>query len=242
MKAKELSSTIDTFLEEFKIGDKIVHVSSKTSGKIVGPGETIGKKHWFSVLWKGHNKPIDSYIHSDSHSIVEVAQRADINPKSGEQKYGDVSYADERNKKYPINTHEHVRAALSYWGMPKNRSKYSAEDQKSIGAKIHAAAKKFGIHVNENFEEIEDEYNENQSDKELETHGWKDVSGTGIYKHPEHKHHTLTVREKEVRHAYTPSLKELRTEIKNIPHSDLRKYLGATFPRSGNIVIRHEKS
>jgi len=29
--------------------------------------------------------------------------------------------------------------------MPKNRSKYSAEDQKTIGARIHAAASKLGI-------------------------------------------------------------------------------------------------
>ncbi len=38
-----------------------------------------------------------------------------------------------------------MRAALSYWGMAKNRAKYSSEDQKTIGAKIHAAAKEKGI-------------------------------------------------------------------------------------------------
>ena len=78
-----------------------------------------------------------------------MKKRSDVNPKEGEKKYGDVSYADSVNKKYPIDTEEHVRAALSYWGMPKNRSKYSPEDQKRIGAAIHSAARKFGISVSE---------------------------------------------------------------------------------------------
>lgn len=66
-------------------------------------------------------------------------------PPAGEQKYGSVAFADEANKKYPIDTEAHVRAALSYWGMAKNRSKYSAQDQKTISDKIHAAATKLGI-------------------------------------------------------------------------------------------------
>jgi hypothetical protein len=59
--------------------------------------------------------------------------------------YGDVAYADEKNGKYPIDTEEHVRAAASYFGMPKNKKKYSADEQTSIAAKISAAEKKFGI-------------------------------------------------------------------------------------------------
>lgn len=59
--------------------------------------------------------------------------------------YGDVAYADEKNKKYPIDTAEHVRAALSYIGMEKNASKYSADDLKTVKDRIDAAAKKFGI-------------------------------------------------------------------------------------------------
>ena len=77
----------------------------------------------------------------------KVAERTDTSASEGEDKYGKVVYADETNKKYPINTKAHVRAALSYWGVEKNRAKYSAADQKTIGAKIHAAAKKFGIDV-----------------------------------------------------------------------------------------------
>lgn len=64
--------------------------------------------------------------------------------------YGDVAYADpgyqkDGKKRYPIDTAEHVKAALSYIGQASNADKYSAGDLAKIKAKIHAAAKKFGI-------------------------------------------------------------------------------------------------
>ncbi|GAB4019803.1 hypothetical protein GCM10028808_58750 [Spirosoma migulaei] len=37
-----------------------------------------------------------------------------VTPTEGEHKYGDVEFADRTNKKYPIDTPEHVRAAWSY--------------------------------------------------------------------------------------------------------------------------------
>ena len=74
-----------------------------------------------------------------------IKKRKGVSPKSGESKYGDVNYADETNKKYPLDTEAHVKSAASYWGMPKNKAKYSEEDQKKISAKIAAAEKKFGV-------------------------------------------------------------------------------------------------
>ena len=74
-------------------------------------------------------------------------------PQKGEAKYGDVEYADEKNKKYPIDTEKHVRAALFYWGMPKNRANYSAAEQKTIGARISAAARRFGMGADSDKEE-----------------------------------------------------------------------------------------
>lgn len=82
--------------------------------------------------------------------VVEDAKRKDITPadkKEAKKEYGDVKFADPVNNKYPIDTKEHAKAALSYWGMPKNREKYSAEDQKKIGGRIRSAAKKFGIEI-----------------------------------------------------------------------------------------------
>src|ERR1700747_835999 len=78
-------------------------------------------------------------------TVMAIAEREDTSPEEGKGKYGDVRFADEKNKKYPIDTEAHVRAALSYWGVSKNRAKYSSEYQKTIGGKIRAAAKKLGI-------------------------------------------------------------------------------------------------
>lgn len=85
----------------------------------------------------------------DMSKLAKVSKRPDVSTadkKHAEAKYGDnIEYADEKNKKYPIDTAEHVRAAASYFGQAKNRAKYSAADQKKIDAKISAAKKKFGI-------------------------------------------------------------------------------------------------
>jgi len=72
----------------------------------------------------------------------KIAERKDVDPKEGKDKYGDVTFADEKNKKYPLDTAKHIRAAWSYIHMPKNAGKYSAEDANSIKAKISAAWKK----------------------------------------------------------------------------------------------------
>lgn len=73
--------------------------------------------------------------------LSKVAERKDVNPKEGESKYGDVKYADEKNKKYPIDTEKHIRAAWNYINKGKNAGKYDVEDVKSIKAKIVAAWK-----------------------------------------------------------------------------------------------------
>jgi hypothetical protein len=81
-----------------------------------------------------------------------ITKREDVSPadkKRAEKEYGDVKYADEKNKKYPIDTEEHVRAALAYLSMPKNAAKYSSEEAASMMSKIHRAAKKLGVDVSD---------------------------------------------------------------------------------------------
>lgn len=78
-------------------------------------------------------------------AIKDIAKRAGVSPKTGVSEYGKVTFADPKNKKYPLDTRAHVRSALSYWGMAKNRSKYSKSDQSVIGGRIKAAAKRLGI-------------------------------------------------------------------------------------------------
>jgi hypothetical protein len=85
----------------------------------------------------------------------EQKDRPDVSSageKAAEEKYGDVSFADETNKKYPIDK-EHIHAAISYFGMPKNFSKYSMTDRKKIASKIAAAASKFGVELSDDWKE-----------------------------------------------------------------------------------------
>jgi hypothetical protein len=70
-----------------------------------------------------------------------IAAREDVDPKDGKDKYGAVKFADPTNKKYPIDTAAHIRAAWNYIHMPKNAAKYSADNVKEIKAKIVAAWK-----------------------------------------------------------------------------------------------------
>lgn len=79
--------------------------------------------------------------------IEAIAKRKDVSPKEGKSKYGSVTFADPVNKKYPLDTEAHVRAAWSYINMPKNAAKYSSKDLKLIKARIRAAMRKHGAEV-----------------------------------------------------------------------------------------------
>ena len=78
-----------------------------------------------------------------SSVTVTTTQRADNKP------YGDVTYADPKNGKYPIDTAEHARAAWSYINMPKNAAQYpmNGVTLSDVKGRIAAACKKFGIDV-----------------------------------------------------------------------------------------------
>lgn len=77
---------------------------------------------------------------AEAHAF-KIAERSDTSAKEGESKYGNVKFADPTNKKYPIDTVAHIRAAWNYINKSKNAAKYSAADVKSIKARIVAAWK-----------------------------------------------------------------------------------------------------
>ena len=60
-------------------------------------------------------------------------------------KYADPGYQSDKLKRYPIDTPEHVRAALSYIGQRDNAAKYSSGDLAKVKSAIYRAAKSFGI-------------------------------------------------------------------------------------------------
>lgn len=74
-------------------------------------------------------------------NLQKIAKRDDTSPKEGEGKYGNVEYADATNKKYPIDTPEHIRAAWNYINKSSNAGKYGADDVAAIKKKIVAAWK-----------------------------------------------------------------------------------------------------
>ena len=56
-------------------------------------------------------------------------------------------YADPANWKYPVHTPFHARAARRYFNDPRNRAKYTPEEQAYIDKKINEALTHFGVPV-----------------------------------------------------------------------------------------------
>jgi len=79
----------------------------------------------------------------------KIDRRDDVNPSEGEHKYGDVEFADRTNKKYPIDTPEHVRAAWSYINHKDNAAKYDADEVKAIKDRIRKAAGKHDVEISD---------------------------------------------------------------------------------------------
>jgi hypothetical protein len=85
-----------------------------------------------------------------SKKSTKIDRRDDVSPKEGERKYGDVTFADPVNNKYPIDTPEHVRAAWSYINHKDNAAKYDKDEVKKIKERIKRAAKKHGVEISQN--------------------------------------------------------------------------------------------
>jgi hypothetical protein len=78
-----------------------------------------------------------------------IHRRANVNPQRGEHEFGDVTFADPVNKKYPIDTPEHIRTAWSYINHPANAEKYMVSEVTSIKRRIKAAARKHGVEISQ---------------------------------------------------------------------------------------------
>jgi len=83
---------------------------------------------------------------------TKIDQRDDVNPAAGEQKYGDVEFADPVNNKYPIDNADHVRAAWRYINQEANAAKYDKDEVATIKERIKRAARKHDVEINEETE------------------------------------------------------------------------------------------
>jgi hypothetical protein len=78
-----------------------------------------------------------------------IKRRDDVKPERGEHEYGDVEFADPVNKKYPIDTAEHVRAAWGYINHADNAAKYAKGEVETIKGRIKRAAKRHGVEISD---------------------------------------------------------------------------------------------
>ena len=82
-----------------------------------------------------------------SKTAKKIDEREDVNPESGEHKYGNVEFADPTNNKYPIDTPEHIRAAWNYINHKDNAAKYDQDEVELIKKRIKNAAQKHDIKI-----------------------------------------------------------------------------------------------
>ena len=89
-----------------------------------------------------------------AYDMTDISAR-DIR-KAGKEKrapkpYGNVTYADPKNGKYPIDTLKHVKAAWAFINKAKNAAVYplNGVTLSSVKAAIKAACAKFGITIND---------------------------------------------------------------------------------------------
>jgi len=79
--------------------------------------------------------------------MARIGKREDVSAREGQREYGDVEFADPTNKKYPIDSAEHVRAAWSYINHKDNAAKYTGNDVEEIRKRIKKAAPKFDVEI-----------------------------------------------------------------------------------------------
>lgn len=87
-------------------------------------------------------------IPSETMDVIlrDIAAKGGNKPGDGSKPYGDVPYADpgyqeDKKKRYPLDTEQHIRAAWNYINKPKNAGKYSSDEVSHIKSKIIAAWK-----------------------------------------------------------------------------------------------------
>jgi hypothetical protein len=77
----------------------------------------------------------------------KIHRRRDADPREGLRKYGDTSFGDPVNKKYPIDTPGRMKAAWAYVHQPSNAAKYTSAEIRSIKARIRRAARAAGVEL-----------------------------------------------------------------------------------------------
>jgi hypothetical protein len=70
-----------------------------------------------------------------------IHRRRDADPETGIEKYGQATFADPVNKKYPIDSPGRIKAAWAYIHQPRNAGKYTGDELRTIKSRVRRAAK-----------------------------------------------------------------------------------------------------
>ena len=86
----------------------------------------------------------------------KIHRRRDADPRDGIETYGETTFADPVNKKYPIDTPGRIKAAWAYIHQPSNAEKYTVDELRTIKLRIRKAAKarKMGLPDPDEFVEL----------------------------------------------------------------------------------------
>ena len=84
--------------------------------------------------------------------VTTAISEADTSGKTPKAPYGDVTYADpgyqkDKQKRYPVDTKAHAKAAWSYVNQADNARLYTSAQLKRVRARIIKALKGFGVQV-----------------------------------------------------------------------------------------------
>lgn len=79
---------------------------------------------------------------------ISIRQGGNITKPSQFEDVQESDFADPVNFAYPCHDQGHTQSALHYWGMDRNKGKYSSNDQKVVEKRLMHFAKKFGIETN----------------------------------------------------------------------------------------------
>jgi len=92
-----------------------------------------------------------SILHDIFVRLAKLPEEKETGHKSAPKGYPEKAklYADPKNFKYPIDTEEHAKAAWSYIHQARNRKGYSAEELKSMEARIRKQLKKYDVDIEE---------------------------------------------------------------------------------------------
>lgn len=136
-------------------GTRFAKLSSQLAAKGAKDPDALAAWIGRKKLGKAHFQKLAAHARANSSRAAyrrpepAVRRSTVADTKTPAKPYGDVTYADPKNGKYPVDTEEHARAAWSYINKPENAAKYplNGVSLDEVKGRIEAACKKFGITI-----------------------------------------------------------------------------------------------